>query len=124
MFKGLDVGGSCFRDKRHLDFFSFSVTGSGAGVLGAAAAGGAVGDSKLSEPSLNELCKEVGGDILVFRPNPPLLGWRVWDGGCGAFGVDSEGVTDPSIWPVASRFFGLWGIVSRGLVASALGDTA
>lgn len=70
--KGGGETSSFFRDRRHRRFFSFSL-----GVSGIAASAGAGASSSTwsrSEPSLNELWSEVGGDFLDRRGIWALLG--------------------------------------------------
>jgi len=63
---------SFLRERRHRLFFSFSLGVSGTGT----SAGGAAGSStwSRSEPSLNELWSDVGGDFLWFNGAWALLG--------------------------------------------------
>jgi hypothetical protein len=64
---------SFLRDKRHRFFFSFSLGVSGMGISAGAASSSTW---SMSDPSLKELCSDVGGDFLDFN-GWALLGWRV-----------------------------------------------
>jgi hypothetical protein len=82
-----------------------------------------------SEPSLKELCKEVGGDIFGFRVLGCSAdsGWRVLlETTCKALGVDSEDTSDTPNWlPTTSAPIVVAsgeGKTSIGFGASTLGE--